>query len=226
MTQRPGGYASGNHRRRTNRRYHGCLVAALPAPLGPRGQLTTISARLPRRHGTVYERRRRGARRGRPRVARRASHRVPPGVMASPSGATGSGTSGRASTCCCSRQNTTYVTWRLIQGGPLHLTLAPALNFRPPKLRCRPAWTVDTASPSSTTARDSRPLPGTTAALAAHGNQHGFTSSPAGGAGALPRSNAAAVTTTPGRCGVPARFTPRAPAGEATLVASTEPGKS
>ena len=121
VTNGLGGYASGTVAGVVTRRYHGLLIASLPAPLGRMVMLNHLleRVRLPDRRRAVARRRGRGRRPER-RRSRRAPGRVP--ARARPAGLA-------VRSCAASTiekrvlmphgQNTVHVTYRLLDGdGP------------------------------------------------------------------------------------------------------------
>jgi predicted glycogen debranching enzyme len=120
VTNGLGGYASGTLAGPLLRRYHGLLIAALPAPLGRTVLLTQLNAvvtgvpgrgdeELEERHVesfTLVE--------GLPRWRYRVNGAVVEKRLLMPYG-----------------ENTVHVTWRLLAGPPLTLQLRPVVGFRP-----------------------------------------------------------------------------------------------
>ncbi|HEX6322558.1 MAG TPA: amylo-alpha-1,6-glucosidase [Vicinamibacterales bacterium] len=120
VTNGLGGYASGTVAGPLRRRYHGLLIAALPAPLGRTVLLTQLNAvvagipgrgdeELEERHVesfTLVE--------GLPRWRYRVNGAVVEKRVLMPHG-----------------ENTVHVTWRLLAGPPLTLHLRPVVGFRP-----------------------------------------------------------------------------------------------
>ena len=224
VTNGLGGYASGTVAGVTTRRYHGLLVAALPAPLGRVVMLNHLTERYRDAHGTVYELG--GEEHDGAALASHAEHltefRLEDGLPIWRY-AFGDAVVERH-LLLPHRQNTTYVSWRLIHGGPLHLTLAPALNFRPHEAP------VSTSLDSgySLTATDDRyeirgPVPGPPLRLLLHGDQHGFTIEPRRVEQVLYRVERSRGYDDTGSLWSPGSFhTTLSPDGEATLVASTE----
>ena len=138
MTNGLGGYASGTVAGVATRRYHGLLIAALPAPLGRMMMLNHLSelVRLP--DGTHRPLRRRGAAGGRLEL-HGADHltRVPPGSRACRSGAIEvDGFVLEKRVLLPHRQNTVYVTYRLVAGDGTGAAEAAAV--RPFPLARRP----------------------------------------------------------------------------------------
>ena len=138
------------------RRYHGLLVAALPAPLGRMVMLNHLleRVRLPDRRVAVARRRGRSRRpeRRRPRPSTSSSSGSSSGCR---SGATRSTASrSRSASLMPHRQNTVHVTYRLLAGdGPVRLDAA-AVGPLPPH-----EAPVDASGAAPyTVARDRRPL--------------------------------------------------------------------
>ena len=116
VTNGLGGYASGTVAGSHTRRYHGLLIAALPAPLGT-VMLNHLSERLPAGRARPCPARRRGARRR--RTAPRG--RLPGGVpaRAGPAGLAYEvdGVAIEKRVLLPHGQNTVHVTYRLSSGG-------------------------------------------------------------------------------------------------------------
>jgi predicted glycogen debranching enzyme len=225
VTNGLGGYASGTVAGVTTRRYHGLLVAALPAPLGRVVMLNHLTERYRAADGAVYElgsEERVGAALG-SHAEYLTEFRLETGLpvwryvfddavverrLLLPHG-----------------QNTTHVSWRLVQGGaPLQLTLRPALHFRPHEA----AVSTGLEGGYTLTATDDRyeihgPPTVPPLRLLLHGDQHGFSVEPHRLEQVLYRVERSRGYDDVGALWSPGSFhTNLAPDGEATLVASTE----
>ena len=132
VTNGLGGYASGTVAGAVTRRYHGLLIASLPAPLGRMVMLNHLLERVRVRGRRAAVARRRG--RGR-RTERRRPHRPPRRV---PAGARAAGLAlrdrrrrDREAGVMPHGQNTVHVTYRLLSGaGPGAAELRPSVHFR------------------------------------------------------------------------------------------------
>ena len=189
VTNGLGGYASGTVAGVTTRRYHGLLVAALPAPLGRVVMLNHLTERYRDAHGHRLRARRRGARRGRPRLARRASHRVPPGGRPPHLALRVRGRRGRASPAAASSAEHDVRDLAPDPGRTAASHAGPGAELPAPRSSGvdQPGQWLQPHR-HRRPLRDSRPLPGTTAALAAAREPaRVHDRAPPGGAGALPR---------------------------------------
>ena len=131
VTNGLGGYASGTVAGVTTRRYHGLLVAALPAPLGRVVMFNHLSERYAAGDGTVYEFGKEESVGG--ELDAHAEHltefRLEAGLPVWRY-AFGDATVERR-LLLLHRQNTVHVSWRLVHGAaPLRIMLRPALHFR------------------------------------------------------------------------------------------------
>ena len=225
VTNGLGGYASGTVAGVTTRRYHGLLVAALPAPLGRVVMLNHLTEHYRDAQGTVFE--------------LGSEERVGSALVAHAEHLTefrleaglpvwryvfGDAVVERR-LLLPHRQNTTHVSWRLLQGGaPLQLTLTPALHFRPHE---DPVSTGFEGAYSLTATDDRYEIRGPVAVpplrLLLHGDQQGFTIEPRRVEQVLYRAERSRGYDDTGALWSPGSFhTTLAPEGEATLVASTE----
>jgi predicted glycogen debranching enzyme len=131
VTNGLGGYASGTVAGVTTRRYHGLLVAALPAPLGRVLMLNHLYERYRATDGTTYEfgsEDRVGSELG-PHAEHLTEFRLDAGLPVWRYVFGGAVVERRL--LLTHRQNTVLLGWRLISGTePLQLTLRPALHFR------------------------------------------------------------------------------------------------
>jgi len=225
VTNGLGGYASGTVAGVATRRYHGLLVAALPAPLGRVVMLNHLSERYRDAHGTVYEldgEERVGAALG-PHAEHLTELRLEAGLPVWRY-AFGDAVVERR-LLLPHRQNTTHVSWRLVEGGtPLRLTLRPALHFRPHEA---PVSSALDAGYALTVIDDRYEIRGPAATpplrLLLHGDRHGFTVAPRRLEQVLYRVERSRGYDDTGALWSPGSFhTILAPGGETTLVASTE----
>ena len=131
VTNGLGGYASGHRRRRCARRYHGLLIAALPAPLGRSDAQPPVRTDPPARWRRPSVRRRgmRGRRAGTARG--RVSHRVPPGSR--PAGVALRGRRIRLREARAAAASAEHRLRQLSPGGrrrTVRLKLRPSVHFR------------------------------------------------------------------------------------------------
>jgi predicted glycogen debranching enzyme len=131
VTNGLGGYASGTASGVATRRYHGLLVAALPAPLGRMMMLNQLSERLLLPDGATIPIGVEGAQRGGSTAGSRlADFRLEAGLPVWRFKAAGVALERRV--VIAHLQNTSYICYRLADGaGPVHLVLRPAVHFRP-----------------------------------------------------------------------------------------------
>jgi predicted glycogen debranching enzyme len=133
VTNGLGGYASGTVSTVMTRRYHGLLVAALPAPLGRMLMLSHLEEQLSLPDGTLaatgvgWE----ASGTGKPvEVADLAEFRLETGLPVWRYELGGVAFEKRL--LLPYRQNTVHVSYRLVQGsGPVRLQIRPAVHFRP-----------------------------------------------------------------------------------------------
>ncbi len=144
VTNGLGGYASGTVAGALTRRYHGLLVAALPAPFGRMVMLNQVSEQLVFRDGTVV---RLGYEEQPEREALRSSllylaeFRLENGLPVWRFEVEGVSLEKRL--VMPYRQNTTYISYRFLAGAwPVRLELRPCIQFRSHEAR------VDTPPPS------------------------------------------------------------------------------
>src|SRR3954451_13368718 len=125
-----GGYASGTACGVATRRYHGLLVAALPAPLGRTMMLNQLSERIEPPGGNAVAVGVEGPQRdGSPAASRLADFRLESGLPTWRYKAEGLTLEKRV--VVTHLQNTSYVSYRLVEGpGPVQLILRPAVHFR------------------------------------------------------------------------------------------------
>ena len=164
VTNGLGGYASGTVCGVPTRRYHGLLIAALPAPLGRTMMLNQLDERLGLPDGRSPRSASRRSPAGRPHDGRPAgspSSASRPGCRSG--GSRSAGSSWRSGSLLPHLQNTVYVTYRLVGDGerrPERPAPAPAaagplpLARRAGRTRPIPALI---GSPPGATATRSRP---------------------------------------------------------------------
>ena len=225
VTNGLGGYASGTVAGVTTRRYHGLLVAALPAPLGRVVMLNHLTERYRAEHGAVYElggEERVGAALG-SHVEHLTEFRLEAGLPVWRYAFEDAVVERRL--LLPHRQNTTHVSWRLVRGtAPLQLTLRPALHFRPHEA---PVSTPLEGGYTLTAADDRYEIRGPETVpplrLLLHGDQHGFTVESQRLEQVLYRVERSRGYDDTGMLWSPGAFhATLAPGGEATLVVSTE----
>src|SRR5918996_828614 len=133
LTNGLGGYASGTIAGTLTRRYHGFLIAALPAPLGRVVMLSQIGERLscadgalaPLSHEPQSE-----SNPESPTALALTEFRLENGLPIWRYAAAGTVLERRI--LMPHMQNTVYVTYHLVSGAePLHLELRPLMHFRP-----------------------------------------------------------------------------------------------
>ncbi|MEO6808357.1 MAG: glycogen debranching enzyme N-terminal domain-containing protein, partial [Isosphaeraceae bacterium] len=132
VTNGLGGYASGTVSGAATRRYHGLLIAALPAPLGRLMVLNHLDERVRLADGTVAQLDgvERAGRLGISRGASLVEFRLEAGLPVWRFEIGDVVLEKRI--VLLHSQNTTYVTYRLISGtGTVRLRLRPSLNMRP-----------------------------------------------------------------------------------------------
>jgi predicted glycogen debranching enzyme len=132
VTNGLGGYASGTVGGLPSRRYHGLLVAALPAPLGRTLLLAQISERLRMADGTIVQLGGEGIVGAGPRAqcaATLTDFRLEMGLPVWQYDARGTVVEKRL--LMPHGQNTVFVCWRFVSGsGPVRLKVFPTVHFR------------------------------------------------------------------------------------------------
>ena len=118
VTNGLGGYASGTVAGIVTRRYHGLLVASLPAPVGRMVMLSHLEACFRSKHAALTE-----------REMSLVEFRLELGLPVWRY--EGEGLIVEKRILMPQRQNTTHLTYRLIEGGgPIRLELRPFVNVR------------------------------------------------------------------------------------------------
>jgi predicted glycogen debranching enzyme len=226
VTNGLGGYASGTVVGVTTRRYHGLLVAALPAPLGRVVMLNHLTERYRSADGSIYEfgsEERVGAELG-SHAEHLTEFRLEAGLPVWRYGFGDAVVERRL--LLPHRQNTVHLSWRLVTGNtPLRLTLRPALHFRlheaPVSSELEGTYTLS-ATDDRYEIRGPAALP--SLRLLLHGQHPAFTVEPRRLEQVLYRVERSRGYADLGALWSPGYF--RAlltPGGEAALVASTEP---
>ena len=132
VTNGLGGYAAGTVGGLPSRRYHGLLVAALPAPLGRTLLLAQLSERLRLPDGSIVQLGGEGIVGASPRAHRTATlseFALDMGLPVWRYDAGGAVVEKRL--LMPHGQNTVFVSWRLLSGaGPVRLKLLPTVHFR------------------------------------------------------------------------------------------------
>ena len=226
VTNGLGGYASGTVAGVTTRRYHGLLVAALPAPLGRVLMLNHLYERYRATDGTTYEfgsEERVGSELG-PHAEHLTEFRLEAGLPVWRYVFGDAVVERRL--LLTHRQNTVLLGWRLIAGAePLSLTLRPALHFRlheaPVSSQLEGSYTVS-ATDDRYEIRGPAALPALRLLL--HGEHPAFTIEPRRIEQLLYRVERSRGYDDTGALWSPGYFRVSLTAGnEAALVASTEP---
>ncbi|HEV8472533.1 MAG TPA: amylo-alpha-1,6-glucosidase [Methylomirabilota bacterium] len=225
VTNGLGGYASGTVAGVTTRRYHGLLVAALPAPLGRVLMLNHLTERYRTADGAVYEfgsEERVGAALG-SHAEHLTEFRLEAGLPVWRY-AFGDAVVERR-LLLPHRQNTVHLSWRNVSGAaPLRLTLRPALHFRlheaPVSSELEGAYAL-TAIEDRYEIRGPAALP--TLRLLLHGEHPAFTVEARRIEQVLYRVERSRGYAATGTLWSPGFFRATlAPGKEATLIASTE----
>jgi predicted glycogen debranching enzyme len=227
VTNALGGYASGTVAGVASRRYHGLLIAALPAPLGRRVMLNHLSELLRLPDGTKVllggeERVAEGL--ALPGAAYLVEFRLDMGLPVWHYDIHGIAVEKRV--LLPHGQNTVHVNYRLVKGeGTVRLKLRPGLHFRPHEAPVH----VPHAAPYSVSAVDGRyevtansPVPPLRMFL--HGHRSAFTVESNQMPDVLYRVEGSRGYEAQGSLWSPGYFrVDLAPGHSATLVASTEP---
>src|SRR5689334_8829876 len=224
VTNGLGGYASGTVAGVTTRRYHGLLVAALPAPLGRIVMFNHLSEHYRAADGRVFDLGQEEHAEG--TLEEHAGHltefRLEAGLPVWRYTFDDAVVERRL--LMPHRQNTTHVRWRLLQArGPLALTLRPALHFRLHEDAVSQGLTgTYTLSVSDDRYEVHGPHPVPPLRLWLHGDQQGFAIEPRRLEQVLYRVERSRGYDDVGALWSPGAFrTTLAPGGEAALVAST-----
>lgn len=136
VTNGLGGYASGTIAGVASRRFHGLLIAALPAPLGRRMMLNHLSEMLKHKDGTtsfLSGEERAGGNLQVPGAAYLAEFRLEMGVPCWRYEVNDSVIEKRI--MLVHGQNTVHIQYRLLDGPALRLKLRPSVQFRPHEAR-------------------------------------------------------------------------------------------
>ena len=226
VTNGLGGYASGTVAGVTTRRYHGLLVAALPAPLGRVTMFNHLTERYRAADGTIYEfgnEESVGGELG-PHAEHLTEFRLEAGLPVWRY-AFGDAIVERR-LMLPYLQNTVHVSWRVLQGAtPLRLMLRPALHFRlheaPVSAEVEGTYTV-TATEDRYEIQGPPALP--TLRLQLHGPHPSFTLDSRRIEQVIYRVERSRGYADTGTLVSPGYFrVTLTPDGEAALVASTEP---
>jgi predicted glycogen debranching enzyme len=132
VTNGLGGYASGTISGVVTRRFHGLLIAALPAPLGRTMMLNHLSNRVLAEDGALYQigALERPDHQGKAVVIELSEFRLEAGLPVWRY--EGAGMVFERRILMPHGQNTAHITYRLLEGtGPVQIELQPWVNFRP-----------------------------------------------------------------------------------------------
>ena len=230
VTNGLGGYASGTVAGVPTRRYHGLLIAALPAPLGRMVMLNHLSEqlRLSGRHAlsssAARSARAAGSSGRAPRISPSSASRRPAGLALRAAAASSS-----RSACSCRTSRTRCTSrYRLLGGGPRPAEAAPVGALPPARgsghAAHRRAATRSPPSRIATSCRAARGYPPLRLQALRRGAPPSRSTAARSQQRPLPRRGRAAATTRRGDAVEPGLL-PRRPeprTTSATLVASTE----